>query len=164
MHHLGICPSSVGAVVDLKESSEQPPLHLPNHPCRLSGLLHYSKLSRLPKRKCCMMGTLESTSTWYIFIIPLFTCTATVHQMSAYPSASSGERPSSRAEISYYTGATFAHTDQYATGVVQWCLFSFPCLLTPAISSNRWVSKEVAAPCATLAAQSLLLCGCGRLW
>ena len=34
------------------------------------------------------MGTLESTSTWYIFIIPLFTCMATVHQQSAHPPAS----------------------------------------------------------------------------
>ena len=39
-----------------------------------------------------MMGTLESTSTWYIFSIPLFTCMATVHQQSASPSASPGER------------------------------------------------------------------------
>lgn len=30
--------------------------------------------NRLQKRKCCMMGNLDSTSTWYIFIMPLFTC------------------------------------------------------------------------------------------
>ena len=41
-----------------------------------------------------MMGTLESTSTWYIFIIPLFTCMATVHQGSARPPAAPGERTS----------------------------------------------------------------------
>ena len=41
-----------------------------------------------------MMGTLESTSTWYIFIIPLFTCMATVHQQSAHPSAFPGGRSS----------------------------------------------------------------------
>ena len=45
-----------------------------------------------------MMGTLESTSTWYIFIIPLFTCMATVHQQSAHPSASPGKTSSSRAD------------------------------------------------------------------
>ena len=60
--------------------------------------MDHSKLSRLPKRKCCVMGTLESTSTWYIFIIPLFTCMATVHQQSARPSASPGERLSDGAD------------------------------------------------------------------
>ena len=30
--------------------------------------------SREPNRKCCMMGSLDNTSTWYIFIMPLFTC------------------------------------------------------------------------------------------
>lgn len=29
-----------------------------------------------PNRKCCMMGNLASTSAWYIFTMPLFTCRA----------------------------------------------------------------------------------------
>lgn len=37
-------------------------------------LEHQRKSRRLPKRKCCMMGSLDSTSTWYIFSMPLFTC------------------------------------------------------------------------------------------
>lgn len=30
--------------------------------------------SKEPNRKCCMIGSLDNTSTWYILIMPLFTC------------------------------------------------------------------------------------------
>ena len=36
-----------------------------------------SKGSKLPNRKCCMMGNFDSTSARYILIMPLFTCTCT---------------------------------------------------------------------------------------
>lgn len=47
------------------------------HPLPLTALSTpqvYSKGIRLPNRKCCMMGNLESTSTWYILTMPLLTC------------------------------------------------------------------------------------------
>ena len=40
--------------------------------------MHCQTSQKLPKSlqkmKCCMMGNLDSTSTWYIFTMPLFTC------------------------------------------------------------------------------------------
>ena len=41
--------------------------------CSWTTACAQEKSIRLPKRKCCMMGTLDSTSTWYIFIMPEFT-------------------------------------------------------------------------------------------
>jgi len=35
---------------------------------------HQKWPNSLQKMKCCMMGNLDRTSTWYILIMPLFTC------------------------------------------------------------------------------------------
>lgn len=39
-----------------------------------SNLSSQSNVSSVPNRKCCMIGTLDMTSTAYIFIMPLYTC------------------------------------------------------------------------------------------
>lgn len=38
----------------------------------------------LPNRKCCTMGNLDSTSTWYIFSMPEFTCTTSRIQQADF--------------------------------------------------------------------------------
>ena len=35
--------------------------------------------TKVPNKKCCMIGNLDSTSTWYILIIPELTCKAEQH-------------------------------------------------------------------------------------
>lgn len=40
---------------------------------RLDAAARHSSGSRLPNQKCCMMGNLDSTSTWYILIMPALT-------------------------------------------------------------------------------------------
>ena len=41
--------------------------------------------NKLPNRKCCMMGTLDKTSTWYILSSPEFTCTQHPHTAHQQP-------------------------------------------------------------------------------